>query len=49
MPRSLIELVILACGGRMGWEDGYGSPFTVDSPVRAPIALARNKEPATGR
>ena len=34
VPRSLIELVILTCGGKLGWEDGSGSPYTVTSPVR---------------
>jgi len=50
VPRSLIELVILSCGGKLGWEDGSGSPYTVTSPVRwridGPWTRARARIPS---
>jgi pescadillo len=41
VPRALVEFVILACGGRVGWEDGLGSPFAVDATVRGMAAACR--------
>ena len=46
MPRSLIEFVILACGGRTGWEDGLASPFAVDSPVCSQRARLTSSTPS---
>ena len=46
MPRSLIEFVILACGGRTGWEDGLASPFAVDSPVCSQRARLSSSTPS---